>query len=130
MSVWGHHMFTTGGVPNRYFSLTSTALLVPAGIEYFDSAATMWRGRIRLTAAMLFALGFLALFLIGGLTGIWIGSPPLDYHASDSYFIVAHFHYTLFGGTRLRALRGDLPVVPEGDRRAALRAARARSTSG
>ncbi len=99
MSVWGHHMFTTGAVDNRYFSLTSTALLVPAGIEYFDSIATMWRARIRLTASMLFALGFLLMFLIGGLTGIWVGSPPLDAQAADSYFVVAHFHYTLFGGS-------------------------------
>jgi cytochrome c oxidase subunit I len=99
MSVWGHHMFTTGAIENRYFSLTSTALLVPAGVEYFDAFATMWRGRIRLTTPMLFALGFLVLFVIGGTTGIWIGSPPLDYHTTDSYFIVAHFHYTLFGGS-------------------------------
>ncbi|MGI8580446.1 MAG: cytochrome c oxidase subunit I [Solirubrobacteraceae bacterium] len=101
MSVWGHHMFTTGTIPNKYFSLTSTLLLVPAGVEYFDSLATMWRGRIRLATPMLFALGFLLMFLIGGVTGIWIGSPPLDYHATDSYFIVAHFHYTLFGGSVL-----------------------------
>ena len=99
MSVWGHHLMTTGGVPTRFFALTSTALLVPAGVEYFDSLATMWRGRIRLTVAMLFAIGFLVMFLIGGLTGIWIGSPPLNYEANGSYFIVAHFHYTLFGGT-------------------------------
>ncbi|MCW2953482.1 MAG: ctaD2 [Conexibacter sp.] len=99
MSVWGHHMFTTEAVKNTYFSLTSTALLVPAGIEYFDALATMWRGRIRLRVPMLFALGFLVLFLIGGTTGIWIGSPALDYHDTDSYFIVAHFHYTLFGGS-------------------------------
>jgi cytochrome c oxidase subunit I len=99
MSVWGHHLMTTGGVPTRFFALTSTALLVPAGVEYFDAIATMWRGRIRLTVAMLFALGFLIMFLIGGLTGIWIASPPLNYDANGSYFIVAHFHYTLFGGT-------------------------------
>jgi cytochrome c oxidase subunit 1 len=99
MSVWAHHMFTTGAVENRYFSLTSTALLVTAGVEYFDALATMWRGRIRLTSAMLFALGFLLMFLLGGLSGIWIASPPLDYQASDSYVIVAHFHYTLFGGS-------------------------------
>jgi cytochrome c oxidase subunit 1 len=97
--VWAHHMFTTGAVANRYFSLTTTAILVPAGIEYFDLIATMWGGRIRLATPMLFAIGFLLLFLIGGLTGIWIGSPPLDYHANNSYFIVAHFHYTLFGGS-------------------------------
>jgi cytochrome c oxidase subunit 1 len=99
VSVWGHHMFTTGATPNGYFSLASTALLVPAGVEYFDALATMWRGRIRLMTPMLWALGFFALFLIGGVTGIWVGSPPLDYHVTDSYFIVAHFHYTLFGGT-------------------------------
>jgi cytochrome c oxidase subunit 1 len=99
MSVWAHHMFTTGAVANRYFALTTTAILVPAGVEYFDLVATMWGGRIRLATPMLFAIGFLLLFLIGGLTGIWIGSPPLDYHANNSYFIVAHFHYTLFGGS-------------------------------
>jgi cytochrome c oxidase subunit I len=99
MSVWGHHMFVTDSVANRYFSLTSTALLVPAGIEYFGLLATMFRGRIRLGAPMLFALGFVLLFLIGGLTGIFVGSPELNYHVHDSYFIVAHFHYTLFGGT-------------------------------
>jgi cytochrome c oxidase subunit I len=101
MSVWGHHLLTTGGVPTRFFALTSTALLVPAGIEYFDSLATMWRGRIRLTVAMLFAIGFLLMFLVGGLTGIWVASPPLNYEANGSYFIVAHFHYTLFGGSVL-----------------------------
>jgi cytochrome c oxidase subunit 1 len=99
MAVWGHHMFTTGAVDNRWFAATSTALLVPAGIEYFDALATLWRGRIRFATPLLFALGFLVLFVIGGVTGIWIGSPPLDYHATDTYFIVAHFHYTLFGGS-------------------------------
>jgi len=99
MSVWGHHMFTTDAVESKYFSLTSTALLVPAGVEYFDALATMWRGRIRFEPALLFALGFLVLFAIGGTTGIFVGSPPLDYHVTDSYFIVAHFHYTLFGGS-------------------------------
>jgi cytochrome c oxidase subunit I len=99
MSVWGHHLMTTGGVPTRFFALTSTALLVPAGIEYFDSFATMWRGQIRLTVAMLFAIGFLLMFLVGGLSGIWIASPPLNYETNGSYFIVAHFHYTLFGGS-------------------------------
>lgn len=99
MSVWGHHMFVTDAVPDRYFSLTSTALLVPAGVEYFGLLGTMFRGRIRLGAPMLFGIGFILLFLIGGLTGIFVGSPELDYHVHDSYFIVAHFHYTLFGGT-------------------------------
>jgi cytochrome c oxidase subunit 1 len=99
MSVWAHHMFTTGQVANRFFALTSTALIVPAGIEYFDLIATMWGGSIRLATAMLFALGFLAQFVIGGVTGIIVASPPLDYHFEDSYFLVAHFHYTLFAGS-------------------------------
>jgi cytochrome c oxidase subunit I len=98
-SVWGHHMFTTQAVSNRFFSLTSTAIAVPAGIEYFAFIATMWGGRIRLGVPMLFALGFVLLFLIGGLSGIFVASPPLDYHVHDSYVVVAHFHYTLFGGT-------------------------------
>ncbi len=99
MSVWGHHMFTTQAVSNHYFSLTSTALLVPAGVEYFAFLATMVGGRIRLASPMLFALGFVLLFLVGGVTGIFVGSPPLDYNVHDTYFVVAHFHYTLFGGT-------------------------------
>jgi cytochrome c oxidase subunit 1 len=99
MAVWGHHMFATDQVSNRYFSLTSTILLVPAGIEYFGFLATMAGGRIRFASPMLFAIGFVLLFLIGGLTGIMVASPPLDYHVHDTYFVVAHFHYTLFGGT-------------------------------
>jgi cytochrome c oxidase subunit 1 len=102
-TVWAHHMFTTGAVANRYFSLTTTAILIPAGVEYFDLVGTMWGGRIRLTTPMLFAIGFLLLFLIGGLTGIWVASAPLDYHVNNSYFVVAHFHYTLFGGSAFGA---------------------------
>jgi len=92
-------MFATDQVANRYFSLTSTSLAVPAGIEYFDLIATMIGGAILLRTPMLFAIGFVLQFLIGGLSGIFIGSPTLNYHVSDSYFIVAHFHYTLFAGS-------------------------------
>jgi cytochrome c oxidase subunit I len=99
MSVWAHHMFATGRVNNEYFSLTSTMLIVPAGLEYFAIVGTMVGGAIVFSSAMLFAIGFLLLFLIGGLTGIIVASPPLDYHLTDSYFYVAHFHYTLFGGS-------------------------------
>lgn len=99
MSVWAHHMFATGQVTNQYFALTSTALIIPAGIEYFDLLATMIGGSILLRTPMLFALGFVVQFLIGGLTGIILGSPPLDYHVHDSFFVVAHFHYTLFAGS-------------------------------
>lgn len=98
-SVWAHHMFTTQAINNRFFALTSSMIAVPAGIEYFAFLATMWRGRIRLATPMLFALSFMLLFLIGGLSGIVVASPPLDYHVHDSYAVVAHFHYTLFGGT-------------------------------
>ena len=104
MSVWAHHMFTIDGVTVKYFSLTSIALVIPAGIEYIDMIGTLWGGAIRLTTAMLFALGFLIQFLIGGLTGIWVGSSVLDYHVNNSYFVVAHFHYTLFAGSFFGAM--------------------------
>jgi cytochrome c oxidase subunit 1 len=99
MSVWSHHMFVTGGVTNQYFAFTSTALVVPAGIEYFDMVATLIGGALVLRTSMLFALAFFLQFLIGGLSGIFVASPVLDYHAYGSYFVVAHFHYTLFAGS-------------------------------
>ncbi|MEA2425857.1 MAG: cytochrome c oxidase subunit [Thermoleophilaceae bacterium] len=99
MSVWAHHMFTTSQVANKYFALMSTALVVPAGIEYFSMIATMVGGSILLRTPMLFALGFVVHFLVGGLSGIFVASPPLDYHVHDSYVVVAHFHYTIFGGS-------------------------------
>jgi cytochrome c oxidase subunit 1 len=99
MSVWSHHMFVTGHVANRYFSLTSTALILPAGLEYFAIVGTMVGGAILLRTPMLFAVGFVLQFLIGGLTGIFVGSPPLDYAVHDTYFVVAHLHYVLFAGS-------------------------------
>jgi cytochrome c oxidase subunit 1 len=99
MSVWSHHMFATGHVANRYFALTSTALVVPAGLEYFAIVGTMIGGAFLLRTPMLFAIGFVVQFLIGGLTGIFLGSPPLDYHAHDTYWVVAHLHYVLFAGS-------------------------------
>ncbi|MCU4183113.1 cbb3-type cytochrome c oxidase subunit I [Acidiferrimicrobium sp. IK] len=99
MSVWGHHMFVTGQAANDYYSLTSIALSVPAGVEYFGFLATIIGGRLRYTTSMLFALGFIPQFLVGGLTGVMLGTPVVDYHVQGSYFIVAHFHYTLFGGS-------------------------------
>jgi cytochrome c oxidase subunit 1 len=106
MAVWGHHMFTTGQVTDDYYQLTSTLLSVPAGIEYFDMLATLIGGRLRYTASMLFALAFIPQFLIGGLTGIMVGTPVLDYQAQDSYFVVGHFHYTLLAGSMFGAFAG------------------------
>jgi cytochrome c oxidase subunit 1 len=99
MSVWGHHMFTTGQVANDYYSLTSIALLIPAGLEYFGMVGTIVGGSLVFRAPMLFALAFIPQFLIGGLTGIMVGTPVVDYHVTDSYFVVAHLHYVLFAGS-------------------------------
>jgi cytochrome c oxidase subunit 1 len=98
-SVWGHHMFTTGRINAKYFALTSHAIILAAGLEYFDLIGTLWRGRIRFTAALLFGVTFLLQFLIGGLSGIWVASPTLDFNANNSYVVVGHFHYTLFAGS-------------------------------
>jgi cytochrome c oxidase subunit 1 len=99
MGVWAHHMFTTGAVANGFFSGMSFLIAVPTGVKFWNWIGTMWRGKIRLTTPMLFAIGFLLNFLVGGVTGVMIASPPIDYHAEDSYFIVSHFHYTLGGGS-------------------------------
>jgi cytochrome c oxidase subunit 1 len=99
VGVWAHHMFTTGVVSNPFFSLVSLLIAVPTGIKFFNWIATMWRGRIVLTAPMLFVVGFLLNFLIGGITGVMVASPPIDYAVSGTYFIVAHFHYVLGGGS-------------------------------
>ncbi len=90
--VWAHHMFTTGVVLLPFFSLMSYLIAVPTGIKFFNWIATMWRGQIRLTASMLFCIGFLVTFLIGGLTGVLLASPPIDFATHDTYFVVAHFH--------------------------------------
>jgi cytochrome c oxidase subunit 1 len=99
MSVWGHHMFTTGQQNDDYYSLTSFLLVVPAGLEYFALIGTLIGGRLRRTVPVYFAIAFLVQFLVGGLTGIMVGTPVIDYQVHDSYFVVAHFHYTLFGGS-------------------------------
>src|SRR5436305_11461256 len=99
MAVWSHHMYVTGGVTNQYFAFTSTLLLVPAGIEYFDMVGTLIGGSIVLRTSMLFGLTFFLQFLIGGTSGIFVASPVLDYHAYGTYIVVAHFHYTLFAGS-------------------------------
>jgi cytochrome c oxidase subunit 1 len=99
MAVWGHHLFISGQQVNDYFSLTSILLTIPAGMEYFGLLGTLAGGRLRYPAAMLFALAFIPQFLIGGLSGIMLGTPSVDYAVNNSYFVVAHFHYTLFAGS-------------------------------
>jgi cytochrome c oxidase subunit 1 len=97
MSVWAHHMFATGQVLLPFFSFLSFLIAIPTGIKFFNWIGTMWRGQISFETPMLFALGFLTTFLLGGLSGVLLASPPVDFHVSDSYFVVAHFHYVLFG---------------------------------
>ena len=97
MTVWAHHMFTTGAVLLPFFSLMSFLIAIPTGIKFFNWVGTMWRGQLTFEAPMLFIIGFLVTFLFGGLTGVILASPPLDFHVSDTYFLVAHFHYVLFG---------------------------------
>ncbi|WP_431521676.1 aa3-type cytochrome oxidase subunit I [Actinomadura madurae] len=97
MTVWAHHMFATGRVLLPFFSFMSFLIAVPTGIKFFNWVGTMWRGEIELRSPMLWAIGFLVTFLFGGLTGVILASPPLDFHVHDSYFVVAHFHYVLFG---------------------------------
>jgi cytochrome c oxidase subunit 1 len=95
--VWAHHMFTTGAVLLPFFSLLSLLIAVPTGIKFFNWIGTMWHGQIQYTTAMLFSVGFLFAFLMGGVTGIMLASPPIDFATHDTYFVVAHFHQVLFG---------------------------------
>ena len=101
--VWAHHMFTTGMDPavQAAFMVTSMIIAVPTGVKIFNWIGTMWGGVLDLRTPMLFAIGFIAMFLIGGLSGITLASVPVDTHVHDSYYIVGHLHYVLFGGSVL-----------------------------
>ncbi len=107
VGVWAHHMFTTGAVEVGFFSGLSYLIAVPTGVKFFNWIGTMWKGRITFHTPMLFCVGFLFQFLLGGLTGVILASPPLDFQMQDSYFVVAHMHYVLFGGSAF-ALFGGL----------------------
>ena len=97
VAVWAHHMFVTGAVNLPFFSFMTFLIAVPTGVKFFNWIGTMWNGSVRLDSPMLWAVGFLTTFLFGGLTGVILASPPLDFQVSDTYFVVAHFHYVLFG---------------------------------
>ncbi|GAA3587036.1 cytochrome c oxidase subunit I [Klugiella xanthotipulae] len=97
ITVWAHHMYVTGSVLLPFFSLMTMLIAVPTGVKIFNWIGTMWRGSITFENPILWALGFLVSFVFGGLTGVILASPPLDFHISDTYFVVAHFHYVIFG---------------------------------
>jgi cytochrome c oxidase subunit 1 len=95
--VWAHHMFATGAVLLPFFSFMSFLIAVPTGVKFFNWTGTMLKGSLSFETPMLWAVGFLVSFLFGGLTGVILASPPLDFHVTDTYFVVAHFHYVVFG---------------------------------
>jgi cytochrome c oxidase subunit 1 len=106
MSVWAHHMFATGQVLLPFFSFLSFLIAVPTGIKFFNWIGTMFKGQLTFETPMLFSIGFLVTFLFGGLSGVLLASPPVDFHTTDTYFVVAHFHYVLFGTIVFAAFGG------------------------
>jgi len=99
--VWVHHMFTSGtpGWMRMFFTISTLIVAVPTGVKIFAWVATLWGGKIRFTGAMLFAIGLLSMFVMGGLSGVTMGTAPFDVHVHDTYYVVGHFHYVLFGGS-------------------------------
>ncbi len=97
MTVWAHHMYVTGSVLLPFFAFTTMLIAIPTGVKVFNWIGTLWKGSVTFETPMLYSLGFLTTFIFGGLTGVILASPPLDFALSDSYFVVAHFHYVVFG---------------------------------
>ncbi|WP_028662949.1 aa3-type cytochrome oxidase subunit I [Saccharomonospora halophila] len=97
VAVWAHHMYATGAVLLPFFAFMTFLIAVPTGVKFFNWIGTMWKGKITFESPMLFTIGFLVTFLFGGLTGVLLAAPSIDFHVSDSYFVVAHFHYVLYG---------------------------------
>ena len=112
-SVWAHHMFTTGSVFLPFFSVMTFFIAVPTGVKFFNWIATMWRGQITFKTPMLFAVGFLSMFLIGGINGVFSAPVPVDYAIHATYWIVAHIHYVLFGGSFLGIMAGIYFYFPK-----------------
>ena len=114
-AVWAHHMFTTGLGPwaQALFSAATMLIAVPTGVKIFNWVSTLWGGHIRFTTPMLFALSFIAMFTLGGLSGIMHSSPPIDYQHQDTYFVVAHFHYVLYGGAVMALFGGIFYWFPK-----------------
>ncbi|MGK2966435.1 MAG: cytochrome c oxidase subunit I [Tepidiformaceae bacterium] len=105
-SVWAHHMFTTGAVLKPFFAFMTAMIGVPTGVKIFNWLGTLWRGSISFETPMLFALGFVAMFLIGGINGTFSAAVPVDFAIHDTYFVVAHIHYVLFGGSVFAVFAG------------------------
>jgi cytochrome c oxidase subunit 1 len=106
--VWSHHMFTTGMGPiaDTFFSLATMLIAIPTGVKIFNWLGTMWFGSLQFRTPMYFAVGFIAMFIIGGLSGVMHAPPPADMQQNDTYFIVAHFHYVMFGGSIFALVAG------------------------
>jgi cytochrome c oxidase subunit 1 len=106
--VWGHHMFASGMNPylGTYFGVATILIAIPSAIKTFNWLGTLWGGNLHFTTAMLYSIGFVAMFAIGGLSGIFMASTPLDLYIHDTYFIVAHIHYVLFGGSLMGIFAG------------------------
>jgi cytochrome c oxidase subunit 1 len=108
LGVWAHHMFTVGmtRTADLFFIVSTMIISIPTGIKFFNWLATMYGGRISFASPMLFCIGFLSMFLIGGLTGIMLGAAPFDFQLQDTYFLIGHFHFVLIGGTLFGVMAG------------------------
>ena len=124
--VWAHHMFTVGlpVISQSFFMLMTMLIAIPTGIKIFNWAATLWGGHLDFKAPLLFAVGFLTMFVIGGISGVYSAVVPVDYQLHDTYFIVAHIHYVLFGGSVFAVFAGSVLLVPEDHRPPVQRGAR------